>query len=73
MQEQFNKYIGQNAHISSMEMADEYLHLAMMDLSAAEVLNSQGLYNQAVYMYIQSMEKKIKSYICQKINVVLPF
>lgn len=73
MQEQFNKYIGQNTHISSTEMADEYLHLAMMDLFAAEILSSQELYNQSVYMYIQSMEKKIKSSICQKINVALPF
>lgn len=73
MKEPFAKYIGHNVHSNSIEMSDEYLKIAASDLSAAEILNSNRLYNQAVYMYIQSMEKKIKSYICRKINVALPF
>lgn len=50
-------------------MPDEYLKISKDDEKAAELLYRQSLYNQAVYFYIQSMEKYIKSAICRKIDV----
>ncbi len=51
------------------EMADEFFNLASSDEYAAKRLCENRCYNQAAYFYIQSMEKYIKGYICQKINV----
>ena len=73
LEKQVTKYIGYNVRITGLEMADTYKQLALADRDAADILFSQKLYNQAVYMYIQSMEKNIKSCICNKINVTLPF
>ena len=43
--------------------------MASGDEDAAKILCENRCYNQAAYFYIQSMEKYIKGYICQKINI----
>ncbi len=50
-------------------MADEFFNLAGSDEYAAKILCENRCYTQAAYFYIQSMEKYIKGYICQKINI----
>lgn len=54
---------------NGIDMSGEYLKIAQDDEKAARLLYQQNLYNQAVYFYIQSMEKYIKSAICRKIDV----
>lgn len=68
------KYIGRRRYFKDgTEMKSEYMKLAINNQKAAELLKVQELYSESVYMYIQSMEKKIKSYICGIINVNLPY
>lgn len=63
-------YLGKSHYINNgIDMSDEYLNISKNDEKAAELLYLQSLYNQAVYFYIQSMEKYIKSAICRKIDV----
>lgn len=63
-------YLGKTRYISNgIDMSDEYLNISQKDEKAAGLLYRQGLYNQAFYFYIQSMEKYIKSAICRKIDV----
>ena len=64
MKEKFSKYVGNIEYASGLEMKYVYMQLAETDQQTADVLYKQKLYNQAVYFYIQSMEKKIKSCIC---------
>ena len=73
MKEKFSKYVGNIEYASGLEMKYVYMQLAETDQQTADVLYKQKLYNQAVYFYIQSMEKKIKSCICEKVNMELPF
>lgn len=70
----FNKiYLGRQRTIQdAIDIADEFLRLALEDERAAEVLCKNHCYNQAAYYYIQSMEKYIKSYICRKVDVTKP-
>ena len=51
------------------DMSEEFGMIAKQDEEVANLLCRQGFYNQSVYYYIQSMEKFIKSFICQKIDV----
>lgn len=66
-------FIGSRKYLDAEEMKAEYLALRNNNLKAARALESQGLYNESVYMYIQSMEKEIKSYICGKVNSANPY
>lgn len=67
------KYIGTRRYVSAPEMKETYMSLGRNDENAAILLAQQRLYNEAVYMHIQAMEKKIKGYICGKINVSNPY
>ena len=67
------KYIGQRTKITTEEIKERYITLGKNNEKAAKVLEQQGLYNEAVFMYIQAMEKKIKGYICGKINSENPY
>ena len=63
-------YLGRNRYINNgIDMSDEFLIISKNDEKATQILCQQGLYNQAAYFYIQSMEKYIKSFICKKIDV----
>lgn len=64
------KYIGTRRYINDgIDMSSIYEQKAIHDENAAQLLASQGLYSQAVYFYIQSMEKNIKAHICQKVDI----
>lgn len=68
--EQKKIYLGKRRFIQEgIAMADEFFNLASGDEYAAKILCENHCYNQAAYFYIQSMEKYIKGYICQKINI----
>lgn len=63
-------YLGKSRYINNgIDMSHEYLRISQEDEKAARLLYQQNLYNQAVYFYIQSMEKYIKGAICRKIDV----
>lgn len=65
-----NTYIGKNQYVyNGSEIADEFLRIAKEDEKAADFLYQNQFYNQAIYFYIQSMEKFIKAYICRRIDV----
>lgn len=66
-------FVGNRKYIDTIEMKAEYLSLRDNNLAAAKLLESQGLYNEAIYMYIQTMEKEIKGYICGKVNSANPY
>ena len=66
-------FIGSRRYLDAEEMKAEYLSLRNSSLKAARALENQGLYNESVYMYIQAMEKEIKSYICGKVNSANPY
>lgn len=66
-------FIGHRKYIDSLEMSETYMSLGKKDEESAILLQKNALYNEAVYMYIQSMEKKIKGYICKKINLSLRY
>ena len=68
-----SKYVGYLKYVDAIELKAEYMVLGNKNENAALLLENQGLYNEAVYMYIQSMEKKIKGYICWKINSATPY
>lgn len=66
-------FIGNRKYLDTIEMKSEYLILRDNDFKAATLLEKQGLYNDAIYMYIQTMEKEIKGYICGKIDSANPY
>ncbi len=64
-------YLGKSYYINNgIDMSDEYFNISQSDERAASLLCQQELYNQSVYLYIQSMEKYVKSAICKKIDVI---
>lgn len=67
------KYIGKREFVSGTDMGETYASLAAADEKAALCLEREKLYNEAVYMHIQSMEKKIKGYLCRKIDASNPY
>ena len=63
-------FIGKRVEIrESTEIASVYQELSRKDRLAADCLFQQRLYNEAAYFYIQSMEKRVKEFICKKIDV----
>ena len=63
-------YIGVRKYVQNgFEIADMYEKRALADEQAAKVLVERQLYSDAVYLYVQSMEKYIKAHICKKIDV----
>lgn len=66
-------FIGYRQYINVTDVSLEYAMLGKKNEEAAILLEKQGFYNEAVYMYIQAMEKKIKGYICGKINPENPY
>ena len=68
-----NKFVGQRKYVNAMDMKLEYTSLSRQNEKAAILLQRQGLYSEAVYMYIQAMEKKIKGDICGKIDASNPY
>ena len=58
---------------TSIDVAEEYGVIADQNLKAAELLMKNGLYNEAYYYVIQSMEKSIKRKICEIIDVANPY
>lgn len=70
MNTQKRAFLGNSTIISDgSNMSSEYLKISQEDEAVADLLYTQGYYNQSLYFYIQSMEKYIKSYICQKIDI----
>lgn len=63
-------FIGKRVEIrESTEIASVYQELSRKDRLAADCLFQQRLYNEAAYFYIQSMEKRVKEFICKKIDM----
>ena len=63
-------YLGKLRYVNNgIDMSTEFETIARQDEKTADLLCKQGLYNQSMYYYIQSMEKFIKSYICKKIDI----
>lgn len=63
-------YLGKTRYIKDgIKMSEEFMKISCDDEKTAELLCKNGYYNQAVYYYIQSMEKYIKCYICKKVDV----
>ena len=57
--EQKNKnFIGYRQYINVTDVSLEYSMLGKKNEEAAVLLEKQGFYNEAVYMYIQAMEKR---------------
>lgn len=68
------KFFGKREYIhDAIDMADMFLSIAKEDERAADVLFQHGVYNQAIFFLIQSMEKYVKYLICEKINVFVPY
>lgn len=55
---------------TSSEVSDKYLEIASADEKSAGILENARLWNQAGYLYVQSMEKLIKAKIANKIDVL---
>ena len=53
------KYIGTRKYVTGTEMREAYDELAAKNEKAALLLEKNGLYQESVYMYIQTMEKKV--------------
>ena len=66
-------FIGNRKFLNATEMKSEYQALKESNYKAAIKLEEQGYYNEAVYMYIQAMEKEIKGYICGKVDSTNPY
>ena len=63
-------YLGNRKFLKdSLEVSHEYLKAAMQDEKSAVILESRELYNQAVYFYVQAMEKQIKAKIARIVDV----
>lgn len=58
---------------TSLDVASEYKMISEQNLKAAQLLRVNGMYNEAYYYYIQSMEKTIKRKICEIVDVTNPF
>lgn len=58
---------------SSLDVANEYKVISEQNLKAAQLLMTNGMYNEAYYYFIQSMEKSIKKKICEIIDVTNPY
>ena len=67
------KFVGNRKYLDTTEMKAEYLSLRDSNLQAAKILEKQGLYKEAIYMYIQAMEKEIKGHICGKVDSANPY
>ena len=53
----------------SLSVGAKYKKIAQEDENAAGLLAESGLYNQAAYLYIQAMEKQIKSLIAERVDL----
>ena len=62
----FGKYTYINTGI---DMANVFLKISEDDEKVANVLCENGNYNEATYFYIQSMEKYVKYFISQKVDI----
>ena len=66
-------YIGKRQYIEdTFDVSERYSLIAQKDEDAAVALEDKGLFNQAGYFYIQSMEKHIKAHIAKKIDLMNP-
>lgn len=67
-------FVGEKVPLKdSLEVSYEYKKIAEDNLKAAQLLMKNGLYNDAYYCFIQSMEKSIKGRICEIIDVANPY
>lgn len=67
-------YVGKKTSLqTSLDVSSEYKNLSEKDLQAANLLMINGLYNEAYYYFIQSMEKNIKKRICEIVDITNPF
>lgn len=57
----------------NIEVSNEYEMLAKKDEEVAKILESSGNYRHAIYFYIQSMEKYIRSKIFSIVNPNLQY
>lgn len=64
-------YIGKPNH--NIDVADGYRKLATEDENAAELLMKNGQYRQAIYFYIQAMEKYIRAQVFKRVNANLKY
>lgn len=58
---------------SSIDVADCYNEIAHKNYRAATILFENGLYNEASYLFIQSMEKEVKQKICNIVDSTNPY
>ncbi len=67
-------YLGNRIQLEkSVDVAYSYSETALKDYRAATILHNSGFYNQAGYLYIQSMEKTVKAKICNIIDSTNPY
>lgn len=57
----------------STDVAACYNEIAYKNYQAATILFNNGMYNEASYLYIQSMEKSVKEKICNVIDSTNPY
>lgn len=67
------QFIGHRKYLDATEMKLVYQDMRDRDYAATKALQWEGIYNEAIYMYIQAMEKQIKAYICGKVNATNPY
>lgn len=61
-----------NFYNDSLDIVEVYKQYSLNDEKSGDLLRNNGMYSEAIYMYIQSMEKYIKHQIARKINVTNP-
>ena len=67
------KLLGKKQYCEAIDLAERYKKISDDNEKSAKILEINGMYSEAAYMYIQSMEKRMKAYICNKINVGIPY
>ncbi|HHD2753883.1 TPA: HEPN domain-containing protein [Clostridium perfringens] len=64
------KVFGKATYVNEgVNMANVFLEISQEDERAANILFENKQYNQAVYFCIQAMEKYVKFFICQKVDI----
>ncbi|PYG86764.1 hypothetical protein LY28_02790 [Ruminiclostridium sufflavum DSM 19573] len=68
------KNIGSKRNMErSIDVATCYNEIALKNYQAASILFNNRMYNEASYLYIQSMEKSVKEKICNIIDSTNPY
>lgn len=54
---------------NGVDVSKEYEKIALSNFKAAKILEDSEFFNEAGYLYIQSLEKKVKSKLFEKVDV----